>query len=165
MKWAPDMQQLINPNALIAKLERRYESDVVRVSASFFFLRSCLPRVDGVEVAGDSFASMACVHATLSTRRQQHAQAPHLGPGAAGRKKRKVSLQAPAGHVAKPPMSRARARSASVDDGGAFVRGVSRAAASSAPAASRRSAFRLPDEMLLKVLGFWRATTSTGVPL
>ncbi len=28
-----------------------------------------------------------------------------------------------------------------------------------------RSAFRLPDEMLLKVLGFWRATTSTGVPL
>jgi hypothetical protein len=24
---------------------------------------------------------------------------------------------------------------------------------------------RLPDEMLLKVLGFWRATTSTGVPL
>ena len=30
MKWAPDMQQLINPNALIAKLERRYESDVVR---------------------------------------------------------------------------------------------------------------------------------------
>ena len=57
------MQQLINPNALIAKLERRYESDV----------------------------------------------APHLGPGAAGRKKRKVSLQAPAGHVAKPPMSRARA--------------------------------------------------------
>ena len=29
MKWAPDMQQLINPNALIAKLERRYESDVV----------------------------------------------------------------------------------------------------------------------------------------
>ena len=28
MKWAPNMQQLINPNALIAKLERRYESDV-----------------------------------------------------------------------------------------------------------------------------------------
>ena len=27
MKWAPDMQQLVNPNALIAKLERRYESE------------------------------------------------------------------------------------------------------------------------------------------
>ena len=28
-----------------------------------------------------------------------------------------------------------------------------------------RSAFRLPDEMLLRILRFWCATTSTGVPL
>ena len=46
MKWAPDMQQLINPNALIAKLERRYESDVVRFCGVLFFLASmaCVPR-------------------------------------------------------------------------------------------------------------------------
>ena len=142
MKWAPDMQQLINPNALIAKLERRYESDVVRFSASLCFSsflsssrrwrrgRRRFLRVDGV---GRSHR----VAETPSPRHRRRTQAPHLGPGAAGRKKRKVSLQAPAGHVAKPPMSRARARSASGDDAGAFVRGVSRAAASSAPAASR----------------------------
>jgi len=74
MKWAPDMQQLINPNALIAKLERRYESDVVvfrRLSFSSFASMARvhatpsprhnrrLLRVDGVEVACDSFASMA----------------------------------------------------------------------------------------------------------
>ena len=38
MKWAPDMQQLVNPNALIAKLERRYESDVVRFCGVLVFL-------------------------------------------------------------------------------------------------------------------------------
>ena len=93
-------------------------------------------RVDGVAVTasrGRRRDAVAAIPTTcLSTRRRRDAvdappaQAPHLGPGAAGRKKRKVSLQAPAGHVAKPPMSRARARPASVDDAGFFVRGVSR---------------------------------------
>ena len=66
MKWAPDMQQLVNPNALIAKLERRYESDVVCVSASFFLWRpgrgqsgAPMPRAGGVDVARNSFASTA----------------------------------------------------------------------------------------------------------
>ena len=71
MKWAPDMQQLVNPNALIAKLERRYESDVVRFCGVLFFVASCslrrsrgqsgapTPRAGGVAVACDSFASTA----------------------------------------------------------------------------------------------------------